>query len=563
MITPAGRRAASRLPLFASLQRPECYPHPVGNVRVIETHISWVLLTGSYAYKIKKPINLGFADFSTLGLRGHYCQEELRLNQRFAPDLYLEVVEIRGTPDAPRVGGEGPLLDYAVKMRQFPQDALAGNRLGREQLGAAEIDALAEGIAQFHATAPVVPAKGQFGSPASILEHALQNFEQMLPLVRSPVDDRLLRAARLWTDAEFALRRSAFTARRSQGFVRECHGDLHLANIVVLDGRPHPFDCLEFNEELRWIDVMSEVAFLFMDLAYRGRSDLAWRFLNRYLAATGDYGGLEVFRFYAVYRALVRAKIRLLESSQREQLVPARHRRRRAFRDYLALSEKLCQAPVPALVITHGLSGSGKTTGMQSLAERLGAIHLRSDLERKRLHGLAPLAASGSGLGDGIYSRQASAATYRRLGELAREALRAGYPAVVDAAFLKRSEREAFRAIAERLDAPFVMVDFHAPPEVLRARIEARTIRGNDASEADLAVLERQIAVREPLTPAEMAAAVVVDGTQSASQETWGPVMERLRQLAGNASVPPGRGCLEGARSGSEQWKNRAQRTGA
>jgi uncharacterized protein len=539
MIAPPRRRATAETPLFAALQRPECYPHPVGEVRVIETHISWVLLTGTYAYKIKKPVNLGFADFSTLGLRGHYCQEELRLNRRFAPDLYLEVVEIRGTPTAPRVGGEGPLLDYALKMRQFPQDALAGNRLGREQLGAAEIDALAEGIAKFHATAPVAKASGRLGSSSTIGEQALQNFEQMLPLVKAAPDDRLLRAVRHWTEREFAARRGALAARRRRGFVRECHGDLHLANIVVLDGPPVPFDCLEFNEELRWIDVMSEVAFLFMDLAHRGRNDLAWRFLNRYLAATGDYEGLEVFRFYAVYRALVRAKIRLLEFAQREQLVPAKHRRKRAFHDYLALAEKLSRPPEPALIMAHGLSGSGKTTATPLLAGQFGAIHLRSDVERKRLHGLAALSSSGSGIATGIYTREANAATYRRLGELARLILGAGFPVVVDAASLRRSEREAFRSLAEAAGAPFAILDFRAPLDVLRARVAERSARADDASEAGLAVLERQIATREPLTPAEMAVTVTLDGAGSVSPETWDPVRQLLRRAA--AGIPPAR----------------------
>jgi uncharacterized protein len=526
------------MPLFAALQRPGCYPHPVGEVRVIETHISWVLLTGTYAYKIKKPVNLGFADFSTLGLRGHYCQEELRLNRRFAPDLYLEVVEIRGTRDAPRVGGDGPLLDYAVKMRQFRQDALAGNLLGREQLGAAEIDALADGIAKFHATAPVAKASGRLGSSSIVGEQALQNFEQMLPLVKGPADDGSLRPVRHWTEREFALRRSVFSARRRQGFVRECHGDLHLANIVVLDGRPVPFDCLEFNEELRWIDVMSEVAFLFMDLSHRGRGDLAWRLLNRYLAATGDYEGLEIFRFYAVYRAMVRAKIRLIESSQCQQLVPARQRRKGAFREYLALAGKLSQPSAPALVIAHGLSGSGKTTATLSLIEQLGAIRLRSDVERKRLHGFAAMSSSGSGIATGIYTREATAATYRRLGELARLILGAGYPVVVDAAFLRRTEREAFRLLAEAAGAPFAILDFRAPLDVLRARVAERSARADDASEAGLAVLERQIVTREPFTPAEMAVAVSLDGSEPFSAAAWEPVTQSLRRTA--AGIPAG-----------------------
>lgn len=538
MTAPAGRRAATGTPLFAALEHPECYPHPVAGVRVIETHISWVMLTGSHAYKIKKPVNLGFADFTTLGLRRHYCEEELRLNRRFAPGLYLDVVSIRGDARAPRIGGEGPVLDYAVKMREFPQEALASARLASGAFGAAEIDALAALVAGFHAATPAARPDDRLGAPGAVLASALQNFEQMLPLLKTSPDDRALRALRQWTEREFAARQAAFEARKRGGFVRECHGDLHLGNIVVLDGRPVPFDCIEFNEELRWIDVMSEIAFLAMDLEDRGRGDLAWRFLNRYLEATGDYAGLGVLRFHLVYRALVRAKVHLMRSRQPGLRRTEKARLARAFQDYLRLAGRLAAPKRVALILAHGLSGCGKTTLTQPLVELLGAVRLRSDLERKRLHGLAPLSSSGSGLGSGIYTAEATAATYRRLGELAQDALRAGYPVVVDAAFLKRPERDAFRAIAERLDAPFLILDFHAPQEVLRTRVAERLAVADDASEADLAVLEHQFAAREPLTPAEMAAAFAVDATGPVSHEMWRPFVERLRRsVGGKASV--------------------------
>jgi predicted kinase len=358
------------------------------------------------------------------------------------------------------------------------------------------------------------------------------------------LDDGTLRSLRLWTEHEFAARREALAARKSGRFVRECHGDLHLGNIAMVDGRPVPFDCIEFNDELRWIDVMSEVAFLVMDLEDRNRGDLAWRFLNRYLEATGDYVGLGVPRFYLVYRALVRAKVHLMRSRQPRQRRNEKSRLLHAFRAYLKLAWRFAAPGSTALILAHGLSGCGKTTGTQPLVELLGAVRLRSDLERKRIHGLAPLAPSGSGLGAGIYSREASAATYRRLGELAREVLGSGYPVVVDATFLTRAEREAFRAIAEQLATPFLILNIHAPEEVLRARIMERRPRADDASEADLAVLERQIAAREPLTPAEIAAAVDVDGTRPPSRETWQPVIERLRLLSGKAGASrpqPGR----------------------
>jgi len=528
MKSPPRRRPPQAAPLFAALQRPECYPHPVSQVQVIETHISWVLLTGEYAYKIKKPVNLGFADFSTLGLRRHYCEEELRLNRRLAPDLYLDVVTIRGDAATPRIGGDGPVLDYAVKMAQFPQDALASRRLAAGTFGPAEIDALAARIADFHATAPVAPAAGPFGTPETVLAPALQNFDQMLPLAGDAQEDGTLRELRRWTEREFGARRGAFTRRKSGGAIRECHGDLHLGNIAVLEGRPVPFDCIEFNDELRWIDVASEAAFLAMDLEDRGRRDLSWRFLNRYLEISGDYGGIEVLRCYLVYRALVRAKVHLMRARQQRIRRDEKLRLEQAFRHYLGLAQRYARPRGAALVVTHGLSGCGKSTATQSLLEELGAVRLRSDLERKRLHGVAPLAASRSATGAGIYTAEASALTYRSLGALARPILAAAFPVIADATFLQRAEREAFRAIAAEAGVPFLILDFHVPLETLRERIAERRARGDDPSEASLAVLERQVALREPLTPAEMAAAVVVDGASLAQPDRWQAVRRKL-----------------------------------
>jgi predicted kinase len=427
-------------------------------------------------------------------------------------------------------------------MREFPQESLASRALARGAFDASQVDALATLVAQFHAGAPLARAHESFGTPEAVLSAALQNFEQILPLAKAAPDDRALRALRQWTEREFASQRGAFATRKHQGFVRECHGDLHLGNIVVLDGRPVPFDCIEFNDNLRWIDVMNEAAFLAMDLEDRGRRDLAWRFLNRYLEATGDYAGLAVLPFYLVYRALVRAKVHLMRSRQPGLRRTEKARLARAFQDYLRLAGRLAAPERAALILAHGFSGCGKTTLTQPLVEALGAVRLRSDLERKRLYGLAPLSSSGSRLGSGIYTAEATAATYRRLGELAQDALRAGFSVVVDAAFLKRAERNAFRAIAERLDAPFLILDFHAPIDVLRARITQRLARADDASEAGFAVLERQFAAREPLTPAEMAAAFAVGATGPVSHDMWRPFIERLRRsAAGKVSVPRAR----------------------
>lgn len=515
-------------PLIAALHRAGCYPHPVRDVRMLETHISWVLLTGDWAYKIKKPVNLGFLDFSTLEARRHFCEEELRLNRRLAPQIYETVVEIRGTPDAPRVEGGGPVLEYAVKMREFPQAALASSMLARGELTPRYVDQLAETIAAFHMRAERADEASPFGAPDAVLAVALQNFEQLLPRVTGAADRNTLQSLRAWTEREFSARKKALAARRREGSVRECHGDLHLRNIVVLDGRPVAFDCIEFNDQLRWIDVMSEAAFLLMDLEDRGRRDLAWRFLNAYLEATGDYPGLGVLRFHLVYRALVRAKVHALRARQPHIEDAERLRLDGVVREYLGLAARFAAPPASALIITHGVSGSGKTSATQSLLGRLGAVRVRSDIERKRLHGFPALAHSGSGPGTGIYTSAATAVTYDRLLLLARLIVAAGFPAVVDAAFLQRSERDAFRALASTLHVPFLILAFDAPEALLRERVAQRLGSAADASEADLAVLERQLAFRETIAPEESAAAIRIDTRRSLSPAVWESVLQRL-----------------------------------
>ncbi|MBI3042576.1 MAG: AAA family ATPase [Betaproteobacteria bacterium] len=529
---------AAAPPLIAALMRPECYAHRVREIRMLETHISWVFLTGDFAYKIKKPLNLGFLNFSTLEARRYYCEKELVLNRRLAKEMYLDVVSIRGTPAAPQLDGRGPVFEYAVKMREFPQRALAAGMLARGEFGALEIDALAAVVSRFHQDAAAAGADARHGTPALVLAQAIQNFEQIAPRLDAPADVAALNALRLWTEHNYVEHQEDFAARRQEGFVRECHGDLHLGNIAVIHGRPVAFDCIEFNEDLRWIDVMSEVAFLVMDLEDRRRGDLAWRFLNRYLESTGDYAGLAVLRFYLVYRALVRAKVHALRACQAGAGTAESDRLWGAFREYLKLATGFTRPERPVLVITHGLCGSGKTTATLELAGLLGAVRLRSDLERKRMHGLAPLAASRSGVAQGIYTRDADAETYRQLASLAHGALDAGCSVLVDATFLKRRERRRFRSLAADRRLPFLILDFAAPETLLRERVSRRRARGEDASEADLAVLTRQLTVREPLTAEEQAGAVVVDGTCQATRETWEPVIERLRAAAGATEQP-------------------------
>lgn len=500
-----------------ALRDPACYPHPVSRVELLETHISWVFLAGDYAYKIKKPVKLGFLDFSSLAARRHYCDEELRLNRRLAPELYLGTVAITGDHRAPHIGGNGETIEYAVKMRRFEQSALLDAALARGEVAPATIAALARKIAEFHAGAPNAAAAPELDAAGAALAPALDNFAQMLPLLDAPQDIAELAGLRDWTLREHSRVAAQAADRQATGRVRECHGDLHLGNAVLLGGVATPFDCIEFSPALRQMDVISEVVFLAMDLEVHGRRDLAWVFLNAYLEHTGDYGGVAMLPFYLVYRALIRAKINLIRASQHDATGEQVLRARKAYHRYIACAVSYSTARRGAVVITHGLSGSGKTTLARVIAPALGAVSVRSDAERKRLHGLSALARVGSASGAGIYGTDATARTYALLARHARSIASVGFPAFIDAAFLKCDQRAAFLDLARELKVPFAILNIITPHELLHARLAARAVQNSDASDATLAVLESQIANEEPLSAGELEFAITVRADDDAA----------------------------------------------
>jgi hypothetical protein len=476
--------------LIDALARQLAAGEPGGAVTRHETHISWVLLAGDLAFKIKKPVRLAFLDFSTLALRRQACADELRLNRRLAPMLYLDVVDIGGTPDRPVIGG-APAIEVMLRMRRFPDGALFIERLRGGTLQAAHVDDLASQLAAFDQAAPPAPADGAFGSAATVAA-TLRATGASLSASGAEVAD-----LQAWLQARCTAQAAAWQQRLADGCVREGHGDLHLANAVVLaDGRAVAFDCIEFNPALRWIDRLDDASFMVMDLLAHGRDDLAWRFLATWLDGIGDHAAIAVLTPYLVHRALVRALVGRLSGPAAADAPPRP--------DYLALARRLTAPRRPWLAITHGLSGSGKSVLTQSLLEATGALRLRSDVERKRLHGLPALARSGQVPG-GIYGSGANTATYGRLHDVAAAVLQAGWPVILDAAFLRREERLQMRALAERLEVPFTVLDCHAPIELLAERVKARSQRGGDPSEADEAVLQRQVGFDEPAGAVEAA----------------------------------------------------------
>ncbi len=506
--------------LIHALRSAAVFDDLAGTIEVLETHISWVILAGEYAYKFKKAVNFGFLDFSTLQKRHFFCQEELRLNRRFAPWLYLDVVFITGSVTQPEINGQGKPLEFAVKMRRFSQDCLLGKLAARRRLLPGHVDEIAILLAGIHETVDCAGADTDFGHAEGIHHWVLDNFSQinaaLQPEAVKPELDRL----QSWCQKEFSAVREQLELRRKNGFVRECHGDLHLGNLALIDGRITPFDCIEFNPQLRWIDVMSEVAFLVMDLLDRGYADLAYRFLNGYLQRTGDYAGLRVLRYYLVYRALVRAKVAALRLVQSVRDSDDANEASRDFDGYISLAASWAVVPAPCLLIMHGVSGSGKSWYASQLVEKLGAIQLRSDIERKRLYGFRADANTGSDVQAGIYSGRASEKTYAHLARLAENVIAAGLPVIVDAAFLKLEERQHFRQFAESSQVAFAILHLEADEPTLVARIDRRRQLGSDPSEAGVDVLKLQLATQEPLAASELADVLNIQGDVASSMDS-------------------------------------------
>jgi uncharacterized protein len=486
------------------LATPASFPHAVERVDHIETHISHLLLTGDFVYKIKKPLDLGFLDFSSLERRRFCCEEELRLNRRLAPALYLEVVAIRGTVDRPSLAAEGEVLEYAVKMRRFHQRDLLNCQLPTRQ----EILQLAALIADFHLRIPQAEPSSGYGMPALVLQPMMENFRQIRALKHPLLEHERLDGLQAWTEDYAAASTGLLLERRETGHIRECHGDLHLGNITRYEGALTPFDGIEFNPTLRWIDTLSDIAFLLMDLWHRGLNGVGERLLNEYLELTGDYAGLPLLRFYLLYRAMVRAKVSAIRLSQPDLQQGEAGAVLDEYRRYLSLAETVIRHPPAALLITHGLSGAGKSHIAGWLAEQLMAVRIRSDVERKRLF---PAVAADGDENPGRYSARATEICYAHLEGMARRLLQAGFAVVVDATFLQQRQRQRFLDLGAALQTPVLILDCQASEALLRSRVSRRIAVGGDASEADLDVLTLQQRQQEPLSEGERRNSITID----------------------------------------------------
>lgn len=481
--------------LIAALTEPAAYPHPVDVVDVRQTHISVVFLAGPFAYKLKKPVNLDFLDFTTLPKRLHFCEEEVRLNRRLAPAVYLGVVPVTRSATGVRFEGDGAVVEWAVKMERLSEGASLLERLKRGEVSTSLVEMLAERVAAFHAQAERGAHITAFGRFDAVAHNARENFEQAAPRVGDTVSRAVFDQLRARTEETLAKLRPLIESRAARDVPCDTHGDLHLDHVYHFPEQAPPddliaIDCIEFNERFRYADPVADAAFLVMDLIFRGRRDLADAFATRYLRATRDAEGASLLPFYTAYRAIVRGKVEGFQLGEMEIPEAARlsARANSRARWLLALGELAEPAERPALVLIGGLPGTGKSTLARGLAERGGFAVIRSDLVRKELAGLPSDAPAPHGLDEGIYTPEMTARTYAECLRRAEEALFDGARVIVDANFGADGQRSAFLDTAARFCVPALVFVCRTSPEVARQRIRNR--RG-DASDADVTVYER------------------------------------------------------------------------
>jgi uncharacterized protein len=491
-------------PVIQAMLQPEFYPHPVGKIELLQTHVSYVLLTGDFVYKLKKPVNFGFLDYSNLEQRQHFCNEEIRLNQRGAKDLYLEVLPIGQTGDKFTLGGGEP-VEYALKMVQFPQEDLLSNRFTAGTITAAQMVEMGQVVAEFHAKSQTNNYISSFGAIPRVSRSIDDNYHQTEKYIGIAQTEQHYRETKEFTDGFFAGHIEAFDRRVQGKFIRECHGDLHLQNVCIWQDRIQLFDCIEFNEPFRFVDTMYDVAFATMDLTARGRTDLGNVFLNTYLEQTGDWAGLDVLPIYLSRQAYVRAKVTsfLLD----DPAVPEAERiaAQQKASEYYQLAWEYTRRPTGQLIVMAGLSGSGKSTLGRQIAQRVNGIHLRSDAIRKHLGGIDIHERGGANL----YSAEMTGKTYDRLCSLGSQLAQQGYTVILDAKFDQQSLRSQVIEAAGQL--PVRIVQCQAPSEILTQRLNTRT---GDIADATADLLAAQQLAWEGFTTIEADLVTTVDTTQ-------------------------------------------------
>ncbi|MEA5583439.1 AAA family ATPase [Nodularia harveyana UHCC-0300] len=483
--------------LIQQMLKPGFYPHEVTEpIQLIQTHISYVLLTGDYAYKLKKAVNFGFLDFSTLEKRKHFCHEELRLNQRGAAELYLEVLPVTVANEQYQLGGTGKPVEYALKMRQFPQELLFSTLFEEGKLNEIHLEDLGKIVAEYHAKSASNDYIRSFGEVPQVRAAIDENYQQTDKYIGGPQTQKQFQETKKYTDSFFVERPELFTSRITNNYIRECHGDLHLRNIALWNDKITLFDCIEFNEPFRFVDVMYDVAFTVMDLEARQSPDLANAFLNTYVEQTGDWEGLQVLPLYLSRQAYVRAKVTSFLLDDPSVPAIAKEEATKTAAEYYKQACDYTQPKQGKLILMSGISGSGKSTTAKYLARQLQAIQIRSDAVRKHLGGIA-LEERG---GDDLYTAEMTEKTYARLLSLGIMLARQGFNVILDAKYDKRHLRQEAIAQGEKYQLPLQIIYCTAPLEVVQERLAKRM---GDIADATVDLLPSQLQQAEAFTPEE------------------------------------------------------------
>jgi aminoglycoside phosphotransferase family enzyme/predicted kinase len=494
--------------LIQQMLQPGFYPHPVQEpIQLIQTHVSYVLLTGDYVYKLKKPVNFGFLDFSTLEKRQHFCQEELRLNQRGAAELYLEVLPITLQDEQYILAGTGEAVEYAIKMCQFPQDTLLSSLFAEGKLNETDLEELGRVVAQYHAKTETNDYIRSFGEVAQVRAAFDENYEQTEKYIGGPQTQGQFDETKAYTDRFFAEREDLFQRRIANNYIRECHGDLHLRNICLWQDKILLFDCIEFNEPFRFVDVMFDVAYAVMDLEAQQRPDLSNAYLNTYLEQTGDWEGLEVLPIYLNRQSYVRAKVTSFLLDDPSVPAAVKEEASKTAAQYYKLAWEYTKPKQGKLILMSGLSGSGKSTTAKYIARQAGAIHIRSDAVRKHLGGISLYERGG----DDLYTPEMTQKTYARLLNLGIILANQGNTVILDAKYDKQELRQEAIAQAEKHQLPLQIIYCTAPLEVIQERLTNRT---GDIADATVDLLASQLKQTEAFTDREKPYVHIWDTTQ-------------------------------------------------
>ncbi len=479
--------------IMESMTRPDFYPHRPQSVELVQTHISCVFIAGDYVYKVKKPVNFGFLDFTTLEKRKFYCEEELRLNKRLAASIYLDVVPIvRNDHGQLSPGGAGQVVDYAVRMKKLPLDKMLKILLAQGRAEAKVMDAVAEKIARFHREAETGGAIDAMGSIKTIRHNTDENFAQTEKYIDVTIPACQYTFMKEYVGKFLDVNKDLLEKRITEHKIRDCHGDLHLEHICIAD-EIIVFDCIEFNERFRCSDVAAEVAFLTMDLDYNGYPDQAMAFENAYLKYSGDTDMHALLNFYRCYYAYVRGKVTSFRLDQKELPDSERDNIQKTASRYFDLAYTYAaRLEKPVLILTAGLIGSGKSFQARSLARRLGAEVIRTDVLRKELLQIAPTEKHYESFGEGIYSGDISRRTYEKAVELASALLEQGRPVIIDASFKSRSDRAITIKLAQQAGVPLYVIECTCPDNVVKVRLEKRMQDKDNPSDGRWEILQEQ-----------------------------------------------------------------------